>query len=355
MEVTVNSRGKAGFSIHWINRDGKKCDEFLGRISREEAWKKAGRKEAELEGVVIKRYQWKEFREKFELIYYRTLRPATISKQGRALDLVEKYIRPEYLDEITSVSICELCAKLPMNPETIRSYIGHIRVALYWAKRMQMIRELPEIQLPRGKDDPSKGRPLTEDEVRSMLDAVPNVRKRPSDVEKYQALIRGILLCGMRIEEIVALEWNNEKAPVWIDTSRNAWIITYNEQKGHRKTSLPALPEFHDFLSAFPRRTGRVFRLNVIPLQCSKILSAIGKSAKIVVSTNSRFNGLPKYASAHDLRRTFAARWAEVLPESILAAIMRHRSPETTRKHYAIMDAERILHAVEEATRRRGE
>ena len=43
-----------------------------------------------------------------------------------------------------------------------------------------------------------------------------------------------------------------------------------------------------------------------------------------------------KYASAHDLRRSCADRLvAAGVPEREVAAIMRHASVETTRRHYA--------------------
>ena len=44
----------------------------------------------------------------------------------------------------------------------------------------------------------------------------------------------------------------------------------------------------------------------------------------------------PKYASAHDLRRSCAERLvAAGVPEREVARVLRHASVETTRKHYA--------------------
>ncbi len=60
----------------------------------------------------------------------------------------------------------------------------------------------------------------------------------------------------------------------------------------------------------------------------------------MIVSVSPRTNK-PKYASAHDLRRTFGERWAgRVLPQD-LQLLMRHESIETTLRYYVGRNAER--------------
>jgi integrase len=44
----------------------------------------------------------------------------------------------------------------------------------------------------------------------------------------------------------------------------------------------------------------------------------------------------PKYASAHDLRRSLAERLYDAgVPEREVSRVMRHADPQTTRRHYA--------------------
>ena len=82
---------------------------------------------------------------------------------------------------------------------------------------------------------------------------------------------------------------------------------------------LPKMPDFH-----MPKRVGRV-------------VSAIGKKAGVVVN---KAEG--KYASAHDLRRSFGTRWSGKVKPATLQLLMRHKSIETTLKYYVAQDADDV-------------
>lgn len=49
-----------------------------------------------------------------------------------------------------------------------------------------------------------------------------------------------------------------------------------------------------------------------------------------------------KYASAHDLRRSFGSRWARKVMPAVLQRLMRHESIETTMKYYVDLDADEL-------------
>jgi integrase len=68
-----------------------------------------------------------------------------------------------------------------------------------------------------------------------------------------------------------------------------------------------------------------------------EVVAAIGKKAGVIVSTG----GKTKYASAHDLRRSFGERWAVRVMPQVLMELMRHESIETTLKYYVGQNAER--------------
>jgi hypothetical protein len=51
--------------------------------------------------------------------------------------------------------------------------------------------------------------------------------------------------------------------------------------------------------------------------------------------------GKVKYASAHDLRRTFGERWAALIMPAHLQQLMRHESIETPLRYYVGANAER--------------
>jgi hypothetical protein len=61
--------------------------------------------------------------------------------------------------------------------------------------------------------------------------------------------------------------------------------------------------------------------------------------AGIVVS---REGGI-KYASAHDLRRSFGTRWAKKKMPAILQKLMRHANISTTEKYYMTLEADEVM------------
>jgi integrase len=69
----------------------------------------------------------------------------------------------------------------------------------------------------------------------------------------------------------------------------------------------------------------------------SRTISAIGRKAGVVVN-----KAAGKYASAHDLRRSFGTCWASRVKPATLRLLMRHKSIETTLKYYVDQDADDV-------------
>ena len=131
-------------------------------------------------------------------------------------------------------------------------------------------------------------------------------------------------------------------------------------QKNDTEEDIPLLPWFEDVLCEVSKacRTGYVF--NPESLQGRKnrtkstsrptaewvgrIISRIGKRAGVVVHKGDERTGRkPKFASAHDLRRSCAERLldAEVPPEAV-SRVLRHASFETTKRHYASASVQKV-------------
>ena len=117
-------------------------------------------------------------------------------------------------------------------------------------------------------------------------------------------------------------------------------------EKGHQDRFLPLTPDCAEFLQqTLPKaRRGLVFRLDglqtrspISPKRISRIISAIGEKAGVVVNKADQ-----KFASAHDLRRAFGTRWAARVKPNTLRLLMRHRSIETTLKYYVDQDADDV-------------
>ena len=61
-----------------------------------------------------------------------------------------------------------------------------------------------------------------------------------------------------------------------------------------------------------------------------------------------------KYASAHDLRRSFGERWATRVMPQVLQELMRHESIETTLRYYVGPNAQATAAVLWEAHRASG-
>jgi integrase len=132
-------------------------------------------------------------------------------------------------------------------------------------------------------------------------------------------------------------------------------VIPAECEKGFMDREHPMAPEFAMMLQevAVERRKGFVFRLNgrgysggrLQPNAVSKTVSDIGKAAGVKVFTHPR-TGKVKFASAHDLRRTFCERWAARLMPVQLMELMRHKNIETTLRYYVGANAQRTAQTI---------
>jgi integrase len=130
-------------------------------------------------------------------------------------------------------------------------------------------------------------------------------------------------------------------------------------EKGHSDRLLPIAPEFAVFLARTPEaeRTGAVFKLprrrgdgdTLSEVSAGRTLAKIGEKAGVKVRVDPTSKTV-KYASAHDLRRSFGARWASRVMPPDLQAMMRHESIETTLRYYVGQDAERTAEVCWEKT-----
>ena len=77
----------------------------------------------------------------------------------------------------------------------------------------------------------------------------------------------------------------------------------------------------------------------------STVICRIGKATGVKVNTHPR-TGKVKFASAHDLRRSFGERWAPRVMPQVLKELMRHESIETTLRYYVGRDAQTTADAL---------
>ncbi len=207
-----------------------------------------------------------------------------------------------------------------------------------------------------------KGRPLRLEEFERMLAAV------ESQVGKDQApswkhLLEGLWFSGFRLAEALDFYWDDSsKLMPWDLSAKRPTMVIHGElEKGGKdRPYFPLTPDFAEFLRRTPEaeRTGPVFapllrrggRSTRSDRTIGKRLTAIGRAAGVIVSQSrnpEKSDTLKtKFASAHDLRRTFGSRWAIRLKPAVLQQLMRHESIETTMGYYVELDSEDLADAI---------
>ncbi len=173
--------------------------------------------------------------------------------------------------------------------------------------------------------------------------------------QSWRHYLEGLWWSGLRLAESLDLFWDND-AKLCVETVGTELMlrIPAELEKGNKDRLLPIALEFADFLLTTPKseRTGRVFKLQAQKTRAerltadrvTRIVSAIGRKANVVVDKQRK-----KYATAHDLRRSFGERWsARVMPQ-VLMELMRHESIETTLRYYVGQNALWTTKVVREA------
>lgn len=178
-----------------------------------------------------------------------------------------------------------------------------------------------------------------------MLSKVIDVRQKDADAWKHH--LRGLWLSGLRLDESLRLSWEADSLFTVDFTGRHPRFRIYAEaEKGRQDRLLPMTPDFAEFLLKTPQfqREGFVFKLKGIrtgeqmtSARAGRVISEIGELTEVIVN---KADG--KFATAHDLRRSFGTRWASRVKPATLQLLMRHRSIETTMKYYVCQNSDDV-------------
>lgn len=329
----------------------KQVQRSTGTAKKSQAEKEAGKWQAELnEGRYKKqvRMTWEEFVTAYEDEKLAALAEATGTAATSALNHVARVVNPQRLAEMTTGRVAELQKRLRsegMIETTIATHLRQLKAAMGWAVRRGYLRTMPAFEMPERVNEGSqqmRSRAVTLEELERMLAKVPDKRKR--EPEKWKQLLRGLYLGGLRLSEALALSWD-EGAPIAVckESRHPALSIHAAAQKNYTEQLLPLAPEFAEFLLATPEneRTGLVFGIYgqlgkpLSTKRASRYISAIGKAAGVVTN---KAEG--KFASAHDLRRSFCTRWAKRIMPADLMKLARHSSISTTMQYYVTQNAD---------------
>ncbi len=348
--VHVVDYGRASLYMRYVDPfTGKQVVRSTGKSKKSEAQKKAGEWEKELrEGKYKPRSKvtWTEFRDRYESEAFADFKEGSQKKCLSVFKAVEKILSPVLLASITSARIDHLkktWRDAKKSEHTIKGRLAMLRSALNWAQEKGMLNDAPKFDMPkRAKGSKMmKGRPIVAEEYDRMYAAVPGCVR--ANAAKWQRLVKGLWLSGLRLGEAIDLWWDREdRMHVDLTGRRPMLRIHADQEKGGEDRMLPLTPDFAAFLLETPEaeRTGRVFDLTCRGLSTiSDVISRFGEKAGVKVDTDPR-TGDVKYASAHDLRRSFGARWARLVMPQVLMELMRHDDIQTTLRFYVGQNAE---------------
>lgn len=329
-------------------------------VTKKEAVKFAGKWEAELRSGKYKapsKITWEEFTERFLLEHCTGLADYTVARYHVAFNKFHHHTGIKLLRNAKAETISTFQGKLREigNAEaTIACDLKHLKAAFQWAEDMGLLNEAPKVKMPKRVKGASamKGRPINLEELERMIAKIPAV-VRLADTRQWERLLWGFWYSGLRLGEAVNLFWDgNRGIIVRMDMRRPMLMIPEDSDKGHKHRLLPITPDFAEYLDTIPKdqRRGRVF-----PVQHKRgepttkrdtiggIIADIGTEAGVKVKDE---NGKLKYASAHDLRRSFGLRWSRKVMPAVLKELMRHESIQTTMMFYVGQDAESVADAV---------
>lgn len=292
------------------------------------------------------RVTWSDFRDRFDAEYSPSRAPKTARGYDDAFASLERFIGPKLLSSVDTSTVSKFQAKMRsagLAEATIAKNLRHLKAAMRWAKRLGVLQKVPQFDMPKGVAK-AKGRPITAEEFDRLVAKIRDRRvfkvkaetsatiaRGDQTVASWEYLMRGLWLSGLRLGEAMKLHWSNDdEILVDLTGKRPLLRIQAGAQKSRRFELLPITPDFAAFLLETPEtdRRGYVFD----PMAKKKFfermtldavthaISDLGEAAKVVVATNAK--GKTKYASAHDLRRSFGFRWSAKVRPATLQAMM---------------------------------
>ena len=301
---------------------------------------------------------WAVFRARYERSRKTVWRPKTLAAWTSAANKLEALVPLEKLSDLGAGAIDDFCVALhgTVSAPTVDSYLRSIRAAVRWAAEIYPAYTAPRITVSKA---PSKGRPLANREFDDMLKKCVDVVGQEK-AGSWRFLLEGLVWSGLRLQQALDLSWEIE-APLHVealDSPHPRLHIAASGHKGGREQQLPILPPLASLLRQVPNQQRTAFVFNPKSKQggtvrnvsgASALICEIGEAAGIVTGERlQREKGkvtgkVPRYAGAHDLKRTFVERLlAKGFHPAKIAQLAQHRTFDVTQHHYAGHDVRQL-------------
>jgi integrase len=296
---------------------------------------------------------WADFRKDYEAAHATKWAKSTKVRVRGVLDAVARILSPKFVRSIDADSVVRFVrekSKDGLGPSGIAAVLRMLKAALRWAARKKMIPSCPDIDMPENCVR-AGGRALVGEEFDRMLAAIPRaleeLQGKPASqaaVESWRHFLRLLWHSGLRIGESVKLHWTDGRDITPDIDGEFPWFeIAAQANKNRKNQRFPMAPECERFLQQTPAADREGFVSNpsirghrATYFDATRMVAKCGRIAGIVVDrteTDEKTETL--YASAHDLRRSAATRWASKVMPANLQKLMRHGNIATTMKFYA--------------------
>ncbi len=287
------------------------------------------------------RITWHAFCELYET-HLEAKSPKTLEGWGAVKYWIALY-RPLYhLDDVTSAYVLLWQAHLEsrLSPTSVSSYSTRMRAAMNWAARHDLIVKAPTIHCE--VCDQARSRAITAKEFDRLLAVAKKTRPGDYQLERF---LRGLWESGLRLSELHRLSWDTD-CPVFIDTGGQYPVVVFTQGSHKRKRAYvqPITPEFWAVCCEAPKaeRTGPVFPTGRTVKYLGDLVSGLGgnrESGGAGIVTNAETG---KFASAHDLRRSFARRMKTRVPREQIGKWTRHNDNATLETYYLQENAQEL-------------
>jgi integrase len=354
------SKQRPNYLAQWVDpKTGRKQTKSTGIKIKREAQRFAGQLEGKLNSGEYhkkERTAWKDFREQYESEVMAGRAKRTKMLTTTSFNCIERILNPKRLNSVDSDGIAKIIRQLrdeQKSEATIKCYLSHLMASIRWAYKKKLLNEVPHVDMPK-RTSKMKGRPITTEEFERMLEKVPEIVGE-NQADSWKHLMTGLWWSGLRLGEALKLHWTDDSL-ICVDFTnrRPLFRIRAKAEKGYKERLLPMAPEFSEYLETIPDeeqegyifdpKTTKYFGKRVRFDTVSKKIAAIGKAAGVKVSETAK--GKPRYASAHDLRRSFGLRWSIRIMPAVLKELMRHESIDTTMQYYVGRNAEETAEAI---------
>jgi integrase len=226
------------------------------------------------------------------------------------------------LDEITEAKVEQYKASCLRDGLTAKSVNNHLTVLSSCLKTAADWGDMESGKLPRIR--PLKALPpsfayLTFEESERLLSAI--------DDRTYYGMTLAALRTGMRMGELLALDWadvNLERGIITVRRAMSAGVLT--DTKSHRERHIPINPDLRDWLAGETKQRGSVFRhadgSAVIYGRAKRSLMRYSKAAGVA------------FVGWHGLRHSFASQLTmKSAPARAVQAFLGHSDLRTTMRY----------------------